>query len=49
MIGIAEWLRVPIEWLLAEIDEYWIPGTVLLVAAMGVHYGYTHRSRRGAG
>ncbi len=49
LIGIAEWLRAPIELLLEWIDEYWIPGTVLLLAAIGAHHGYTRRSRRGAG
>ncbi len=49
MIGIAEWLRTPIEQLLEWIDEYWIPGTVLLVVAFGAYHGYTRRSRRGAG
>jgi len=31
VLAFAEFLREPIEWLLAWIDEYWIPGTVVLV------------------
>ena len=33
VIGLAEWLREPIEWMLALIDRYWVPGTVVLVVA----------------
>lgn len=32
LLAFAEMLREPIEWLLALIDEYWVPGTALLVA-----------------
>jgi len=31
VLGFAELLREPIQWLLARIDEYWVPGTVVLV------------------
>jgi membrane protein DedA with SNARE-associated domain len=37
VLGFAEWLREPIEWLLARIDEYWIPGTFVLVTGMIVY------------
>jgi membrane protein DedA with SNARE-associated domain len=37
VLGFAEWLRQPIEWLLARIDEYWIPGTVVLVIGMAIY------------
>jgi membrane protein DedA with SNARE-associated domain len=37
VLGFAEWLRQPIEWLLELIDEYWIPGTVVLVAGMAIY------------
>lgn len=49
VVGFAEWLREPIEALLALIDEYWIPGTVLLVTAIGLHQGWRQRARWGAG
>jgi hypothetical protein len=47
VLGFAEWLREPIEWLLAWIDEYWIPGTVVLVAGV-VLYQWRRRVARGA-
>jgi len=31
VLGFAEILREPIEWLLVKIDEYWVPGSVVLV------------------
>ena len=34
LIGFAEWLRGPIEQLLALIGEYWIPGTVVLASGV---------------
>jgi membrane protein DedA with SNARE-associated domain len=37
VLGFAEWLREPIEWLLEWIDEYWIPGTIVLVTGMLVY------------
>jgi uncharacterized membrane protein YdjX (TVP38/TMEM64 family) len=49
MIGVAGWLRQPIEQLLAIADEYWVPGTVLILLAMGVHQWRAQRSRRSTG
>jgi membrane protein DedA with SNARE-associated domain len=43
LIGFAEWLRAPIEALLALIDEYWVPGTLILIAAIALY-----QWRRGA-
>jgi len=43
LIGFADWLRGPIEQLLALIDEYWIPGTVIL--ASGVAFFQWRRLR----
>ncbi len=37
VLSFAEWLRQPIEALLALIDEYWVPGTALLVAGIAAH------------
>ena len=37
VLGFAEWLREPIEWLLGWIDEYWIPGTVVLVTGVAIY------------
>lgn len=37
VLAFAEWLREPIELLLAFIDEHWIPGTVLIVAGIALH------------
>ena len=37
LLGFGEWLRAPIEALLVLVDEYWIPGTVLIVAALLLH------------
>jgi membrane protein DedA with SNARE-associated domain len=31
LLGLAEIVREPIEWLLSWIDAYWVPGTVILV------------------
>ena len=36
VIGVGEWLREPIEALLALIDEYWIPGTAVLVTIVAL-------------
>jgi hypothetical protein len=44
---IAEWAREPIEALLAWIDRYWVPGTVLLVTAL-VLYHWRQRRRSAA-
>lgn len=46
VVGFAEWLRQPIEALLAWIDEIWFPGTALL--ATGVALAHWRRRRRGA-
>ncbi len=45
VLVLAEWLRAPIEALLAFIDQYWIPGTILLVAAVVV-YRWRQRGSR---
>jgi membrane protein DedA with SNARE-associated domain len=37
VIGFAEWLRTPIEALLALIDAYWMQGTVVLVAGIALY------------
>jgi membrane protein DedA with SNARE-associated domain len=44
VLGFAAWLRAPIETLLAVIDEYWIPGTVVLVAGTALHQWRRRRS-----
>jgi membrane protein DedA with SNARE-associated domain len=43
-LAFAAWLREPIEWLLARIDEYWVPGTVVMVG--GALLYQWHRIRR---
>jgi membrane protein DedA with SNARE-associated domain len=42
----AEWLREPIESLLAWIDVYWLPGTVVIVTGIGVYHYLRWRRRR---
>jgi membrane protein DedA with SNARE-associated domain len=37
MVWFGEWLRDPIERLLALFDEYWIPGTIVLIIATGIY------------
>lgn len=37
VLGFAELLRAPLEQLLALIDEYWVPGTVVLVAGVAIY------------
>ncbi len=37
VLGFAAWIREYIEVALTWIDEYWIPGTVLMVALVGVY------------
>jgi membrane protein DedA with SNARE-associated domain len=37
VLGLAQWLREPIEAILALIDEYWVPGTALLVTGIAIH------------
>lgn len=49
VIVFAEWLREPIEWLLALIDEYWVPGTVVLASAVAFHQWRRLRTARARG
>lgn len=44
LVFFAEWLRGPIEALLVWIDEYWFPGTLLLVAGVALHLWRRRRS-----
>lgn len=37
VVGLGAWLREPLEAVLALIDEYWVPGTVVLVSAVALH------------
>jgi membrane protein DedA with SNARE-associated domain len=37
VLGFAAWIREYIEVALAWIDEYWIPGTVVMVALVAVY------------
>jgi len=46
IVYFAEWLREPIEWLLAWIDVYWVPGTVVLVTGIAIHQCVRWRRRR---
>ena len=43
LLGFAAWIRVYIEIALEFIDEYWIPGTILMVVGVALY-----RMRRGA-
>jgi len=43
VLWIGDWLRRPIEVLLAWIDEYWVPGTILMATAVVL---YRWRRRR---
>jgi hypothetical protein len=45
IVALAEWLREYLEIALAWIDEYWLPGTVLMVAGVAL---YTWRRKPGA-
>jgi membrane protein DedA with SNARE-associated domain len=46
VLAFAELLREPIEWLLARIDEYWVPGTaVMVVGALLVQWRRIRRAR----
>ena len=38
VLGFAEWMRAYVEIALAWIDEYWIPGTVVMVALVGLYH-----------
>lgn len=49
MIGIllfADWLREPIVALLEVIDAYWVPGTAVMLAAIGIYQWRRARRRR---
>jgi membrane protein DedA with SNARE-associated domain len=46
LLQFADWLRAPIEVVLAFIDEYWIPGTVILVVGILVYQARLQRSQR---
>ena len=46
LLRFADWLRAPIEVVLAFIDEYWLPGTVILVVGIIVYQARLQRSRR---
>lgn len=49
VLGFAELVREPIEWLLARIDEYWVPGTaVMIVATLLYQWRRIRRARRRA-
>lgn len=37
VLGFAAWMREPIEAILAWIDEYWVPGTVVMVLAVATY------------
>ncbi len=37
VLGFAEWVRAYIEVVLAWIDEYWIPGTLVMIALVGLY------------
>ena len=46
LLGFAEILRDPIQWLLSRIDEYWVPGTaVLVVGALAYQWRRIRRAR----
>ena len=47
-LWLAEWLREPIEALLLLIDEYWVPGTVVLMLGVGIYQWRRIRRRRAA-
>lgn len=46
LLRFADWLRAPIEVVLAFIDEYWIPGTVILVVGIIMYQARLRRSQR---
>ena len=37
VLELAEWLREPIQYLLNLANEYWLPGTVVLVGGIAAH------------
>ena len=46
LIWFAEWIREPLEGLLALIDEYWVPGTVVLASGVGLAQWRRYRAAR---
>jgi membrane protein DedA with SNARE-associated domain len=46
VLALAEWFREPIGRVLEVIDEYWLPGTVLLLAGVAL-YQWRQRGRSG--
>jgi membrane protein DedA with SNARE-associated domain len=46
VIVLAEWLREPLERILAVIDEYWVPGTVVLAIGVGLAQWRRFRTAR---
>jgi membrane protein DedA with SNARE-associated domain len=46
IIYLAEWFREPIEWLLAWVEVYWVPGTIVLVTGIAIHQYVRWRRRR---
>jgi membrane protein DedA with SNARE-associated domain len=46
VLGIAEWLSEPIEAALALIEDYWIPGTVILIVGIVLYRSRQRRSAR---
>ncbi|MDJ0787447.1 MAG: hypothetical protein QNK05_11610 [Myxococcota bacterium] len=49
IVGFAEWLREPIEMLLGLAEEYWLPGTVVLVTGVSLQQWRRLRKVRAAG
>lgn len=45
VLAFAEWLREPIELILAFIDEHWVSGTALIVAGIALHRFSSWRRR----
>ena len=45
ILSFAEWVRGYLEITLAWIEEYWIPGTVVMVLGVGVYRGRKRRPR----
>lgn len=46
IVWFGEWLREPIEIVLSWFDEYWIPGTIVLVAGTGLYQWRKRQSVR---
>lgn len=45
VVALGQWLREPIEAFLVLVDEYWVPGTVVMVGAIALHQ-WRRRARR---